>query len=338
MKILALKTFTLGASLLALSASADNAVASCPTAAAGKYADSASSSLLAPGADIGMWVWREEQVTNPQERQALIAFCQKFGITRIFVQVRFDKDGQGYRLSTPEAWSALLSAAHKAGVKVEALDGAGEMGFAENLDDTLARLDALLAFQLKQPADARFSGVHYDIEPYVTTRWKQGDKTQVLLELLDTMTEIRASVQAADPSMTIAHDIPFWYSGRSEFLIEYNGTTKGVDEHIQDMSDFMGIMSYRTHMTGHNSTSDIGKEELDYAGRTDKKVYLSIETVPLDETPQITFHDRDPVLLVEAIRELNAHQQGTPGYGGIFLHCYRTARPMLEQWDASHTE
>ncbi len=296
------------------------------------------SSLLAPGADIGMWVWREEQLVDPAEREHLIQFCQKYGISRIFVQVRFEESETGYQLATPEDWNALLSAATKAGVKVDALDGAGDMGFASNRHDTLQRLEAVLAFQKQQPTDAKFSGVHYDIEPYVTQRWKNEDKQVISTELLDTMVEIKKAVRDAAPSMTIAHDIPFWYSGRDEYLIKYDDSEKYLNEHIQDQSDFLGIMSYRTHMTGRNSTSVIANEELEYAGETGKNVFLSLETVTLKETPSITFQGREPVDFVQAIRELNVHLEGTPGYGGIFLHTYRTVRPMLEQWDETRID
>ena len=91
-------------------------------------------------------------------------------------------------------------------------------------------------------------------------------------------------------------------------------------------------MSYRTHMTGSNSVSAVAQQEVDYAGQTGGLTYLSLETVPLEETPSITFHGKDPAKFAMAIRELNDHMKDQAGYGGIFIHCYRTARPMLEEW------
>ncbi|WP_309385998.1 hypothetical protein [Cerasicoccus frondis] len=287
---------------------------------------------LAPGTDIGMWVWRREYVADAQEQEKLIHFCQQFGISRIFVQVRFDELDGHYSFADADHWDRLLKSANAANIKVEALDGAGYMGFAEYREDTLQRLDAVLEFNENQPSDAKLAGLHYDIEPYVTERWKQGDQQAIASELLETMDQIRSKVKSSDPSLTIAHDIPFWYSGRDALKVNFNGSDKYLDEHIQDLSDFMGIMSYRTHMTGSNSVSAVGQEEIDYASQNGGKVYLSLETVPLEETPNITFHNKSPEQLAIAIQELSAHMEGQPGFGGIFIHCYRTAGPMLEAW------
>ncbi|MBC2592912.1 hypothetical protein H5P28_01435 [Ruficoccus amylovorans] len=316
--------------VVASAASPVTAVATDSTPVGENGVASAGETLIAPGANLGMWVWRAEPLSDPQEREALIAFCRELGISRIFVQVRFDKEAGAYQLSNTEDWVALMAMAREAGISVEALDGAGDMGFAANRADTLARLDAVLAFHAAQPDEAGFSGFHYDIEPYVTKRWKTSDKKQVALELLETMRAIDDKVKAVDPELTITHDIPFWYNGREELAVEFGGSTKFLDEHIQDLSDGIGIMSYRTKMTGGNSVVDISSEELDYARQTGGSVYLSLETVTLDETPSITFHGREGSELIAAVRELNAALAGDPAFAGINLHCYRTLRPMLE--------
>ncbi len=279
-----------------------------------------------------MWVWRKEYVADPGEREKLIQFCQKFGITRIFVQVRYHKTSDGYLFAEAENWNSLLKEANAAGIKVEALDGAGFMGFEEHRSDTINRLNAILVFNQNQPDDAKLSGLHYDIEPYVTERWKEGDRQAIAMELLETMAQIQSTVKASDPSLTVAHDIPFWYSGRDSLKVQFNGKEKFLDEHVQDLSDFIGIMSYRTHMTGSNSVSAISQDEVDYAGQNGGKVYLSLESVPLAETPSITFYNQAPEKLALAIKELSDHMSSEPGFGGIFIHCYRTAGPMLEAW------
>lgn len=294
-------------------------------------ASSASALTLAPGLDVGMWVWHREEVVDPAERARLISFCQTYGITRLFVQVRFDKQNNGYTLATPEAWQALLAAAAKAGVQVEALDGGNAMGFAENRADTLAKLDAVLAFHRAQPASARFAGVHYDIEPYTSARWKAGELQPVMREFLETAVALRAAVRAADPKLTISHDIPAFYDGQDKYLVEFEGARKNLHEHIQDVSDYVGVMSYRTRATGPNSVSAISAAELAHGAKIGQRVYLSLETVPLKETPQITFHGRTPEEYRATIRELQAHLSANPEFGGLLLHQYRTIRTLLEK-------
>ncbi len=300
-------------------------------AAAPKVSATASADRLLPaGADLGMWVWHREEVIDPAARTQLLDFCRKYGVTRLLVQVRFDISDDDVSLANPDAWRALLREASRTGVAIEALDGADTMGFAENRAATLARLNAVLAFHRKQPVSARFAGLHYDIEPYTSGRWKDGDVPAVMQELLETFSVMRSAVRAVDPKLTISHDIPSWFDSQEKYILEFAGVRKPLSEHIQDLSDYIGIMSYRTHVTGHNSASAISAGELAYGTKIGRPVYLSLETVPLKDTPQITFHGRPREEYVAAIRGLHAHLADTPSFGGILLHQYRTIRPILE--------
>jgi hypothetical protein len=281
---------------------------------------------------IGMWVWHVETIVDPQRRSELMYFCRKFGITRIFVQVDFEETPEGFQLANSAAWADTLAMAGQYGVEVEPLDGAGFMGFASQRETTLQKLDAVLAFHAAQPADARFYGVHYDIEPYTTARWRQGDVEAISIELLETLVAIRARVNAVDPNLIITHDIPFWYSGDPKYRVTFNGQTKTLDNHIQDLSDKVGIMSYRTQMAGYNSVTFISHEEMDYARKHGGQVYLCLETVPLEDTPHITFYGREPVEFADAIRDLLEMHEADPAFGGVFLHSYKTAKPLLEAW------
>lgn len=292
--------------------------------------------LIAPGTRIGMWVWQRQYITDPWERVLMLDFCRSHGIECIFVQVHFDKTENGdYVLADRDDWVELITAANALGIRVEALDGGGEMAFADNLDDTVARLKAVLDFHVAQTTEAKFSGIHYDIEPYTTDRWTSGEHKEISVELLKVLTKLRSMVSQADSSLTFSNDIPFWYDGNEDFLVEYNGKKKYLNEHIQDISDFIGIMSYRTKMTGENSISDITSGELAYGAKIGRPVYLSIETVELPETPQITFYGKTAVDVASAIRELSEALRHDSSFGGVFIHEYNSLRLLGEQWDLS---
>lgn len=292
--------------------------------------------LIAPGTKIGMWVWQREYVVDLWERTLMLDFCRSHGIGSIFVQVHFDKTEQDdYVFADPQAWHDLLVMADALGIRVEALDGAGNMAFAVNRADTISRLKAVLDFHVAQPPSARFSGIHYDIEPYTTFRWKSGEHREIAVELLETLSDLRKMVSEADPSLTFANDIPFWYDGDEQFLIEFNGTEKYLNEHIQDISDFIGIMSYRTQMTGGNSTSEITIGELEYGAKIGRPVYLSLEAAELPDTPHISFHGKSAVDVASAVRELGEALKYDSSFGGVFLHDYKSLRLMGEQWDLS---
>ena len=294
------------------------------------------SDLIAPGTQIGVWVWQRKYVTDPWERILMLDFCRSHGIGSIFVQVHFDKTEQDdYVLADRHDWNELLLMADSLGIRVEALDGGGDMASTANHEDTLSRLRAVLDFHVAQPYGAKFSGIHYDIEPYTTYRWKSGEHRELAVELLDVLSELQSLVSKADPSLTFANDIPFWYDGNEDFFIEFNGKKKYLNEHIQDISNYIGIMSYRTKMTGENSITDITKGELAYGAKIDRLVYLSIETIELPDTPQITFYGKSPVDVASAIRELSEALKYDTSFGGVFIHDYSSLRLMGEQWDLS---
>lgn len=285
--------------------------------------------LLAPGTDIGMWVSDREDIATPAERARLLQFCRTYGINRLLVQVPYERRGNGYDLALPEALRVLLADFARAGITIEALDGSAEMAFADNRANTLAMIQAILAFNRAQPDSARFAGIHLDIEPYVSERWKAGDVAAIMHEFLDTAVAIRDAVRASDPRLTVAYDIPSWFD-QAVFELDYAGARKSFNQHIQDLSDYVGIMSYRTRATGPNSAVDISAGELAYGTKIGRPVYLSLETVSLPDTPTITFHGRPAAEYVATIRELAAHRTQDPVRGGILLHYYRTIRPLLE--------
>ena len=88
-------------------------------------------------------------------------------------------------------------------------------------------------------------------------------------------------------------------------------------------------------MTGENSIADITSGELAYAAEIDRLVYLSIETIELPETPQITFYGKSAVDIASAVRELSKALEKDPSFGGVFIHEYEALRQIGEQWDLS---
>lgn len=293
--------------------------------------------LLPPGSDtdIGMWVWHREDIATAPARARLLEFCRDRGIRRLLVQAHYDRAGDGYALAMPEAWSALLADCARDGVVVEALDAGAESVFAEARANTLALIRAILEFNQAQPSSARFVGLHFDFEPYTSDRWRvEGQPPVIAREFVETAQAIRDMIRSIDPGLTIAYDIPFWFD-QEQFAVEFGGARKVLGQHLQDLSDYIGIMSYRTRATGPNSASDICSDELAYGAKINRPVYLSLETVPLPETPSITFHGRPPDEYRTTIRELAAFRAADPARGGILLHYYRTIRALLESEPAA---
>lgn len=282
--------------------------------------------------DLGMWIWRRGQVVNEDERNAMLDFSRKWGVRRLLVQIRFEeKSGGGLEVADQAEWQLLLKAASESGIAVEALDGEASMGLADRRAETLARLDAILAFQASLPEGRKLAGVHYDIEPYLTARWKEGGKQEVARENLETMQMIREKV-TPESGLLLAYDIPAFYDRHADALtFEFNGATKNFHEHIQDLSDYIGVMSYRRSATGPNSILDISDAELAYGAKIGRKVYPSIETGQLKDEAAISFYGQPTEQFVDTLRKVQEAGAKSPAFGGVFLHHYEGVRALMEK-------
>ncbi len=301
----------------------------------------------------GLWVWKPKFITDADERRELLAFCQRQGFNRLLVQVPW-KPGTSQvvhsppsrrdeptdaathpEIACPAELAQLIADAAKQHVIVEALDGTPYMGDRANWPATLATVDALLAFNRTLPADARFAGIHWDIEPYVRPDWKaQATRGPIEADYLQMLTEARRKLRDAGSDLTLSVDIPMWYDNKTapddNCIVTFNGQTKNFHEHIQDLTDYVGIMSYRQHALGKNSAAEHVANELAYAERIGKFVCPAFETVPLTDTPQITFFGQSAQMLQAQRHALEGALGDRPGFGGMFVHCYPAVVAVLE--------
>tara|TARA_R110002111_G_scaffold134685_2_gene200736 strand:- start:1411 stop:2427 length:1017 start_codon:yes stop_codon:yes gene_type:complete len=277
----------------------------------------------------GMWVWREAWINTDQAQDKLLDFCERHGFNRLFVQIHNDKQAKTYIIKYPKELARLVAEAGERGILIEALDGDHDMALAARQDDTLARLDALIDLNQSMPVGKRFVGIHYDIEPYVGEPWKAGQASRdvVMHDLLTFYVKARQKLNDRGSQMTLACDIPMWYDAKTaeddHCIVSFNGETKNLHEHIQDLCDYIGIMSYRQHVVGSNSVSEHIANELAYARSINKTICASLETIELEDTPQITFFGKTPNEFWEQLKLLNQEHKDDPAYAGVLVHCYR---------------
>lgn len=287
----------------------------------------------------GLWVWRFEWMSTPEAREELLSFCESHGYNLILMQVHLDKKAQPMTFRDPDAMRALVVDAAQRGIKVEALDGAKDMALEENWPTTLAILDTVLAFNATLPDDAKLAGIHYDIEPYILPAWKQGGETRmkIMQDLLAFYTQARTRLDEAGPGMTLSSDIPFWYDNKIDegdsCVLEFNGQTKNLHQHIQDLCDYVGIMSYRRSATGSNSVTHVVQAELDYAEQIGKFITPALETIELKDVPQITFYGQPAEQFWATHAEVIDTLKDRPGFGGMLTHCYRGMRDLTAAAD-----
>jgi sulfur relay (sulfurtransferase) DsrC/TusE family protein len=306
----------------------------------------------------GLWVWKSKLITDLAEQDKMLDFCDRHGFNRLLVQIPWKSGsaqivhpGPGQEpvagtalhpeIACPTELARLISEAGKRHIAVEALDGDPYMGDQIHWSETLATVDSLLAFNSTLPVDARLAGIHWDIEPYVRSDWKvQATRPPIEIQYLQLLTQAKQKLHDAGSKMTLAVDIPMWYDNKTSpddnCIVAFNGVTKNFHQHIQDITDYVGIMSYRQHALGKNSAFEQVANELAYAEKIGKFVCPAFDTIELKDTPHITFFGKSADDLQTERRKLEDALKGRPGFGGMFIHNYPSVAVILEPAEAAH--
>jgi hypothetical protein len=276
---------------------------------------------------IGMWVWSSSSFLTPEARQQLIQFCVEHRITHLDVHVKMTHDSLKPVLKDAEAFKDLIALAGQHNITIAALRGHPKMFFSENHERTLRELRAIVAFSETLPQDTLFKGIKYDVEPYCTKEWKAGRTPlyPMMHDYLSLLRKARAVVEEEAPHLWLAADTPFWWD-KDRFALEFEGKTKQFNEHVQDLTDYITIMSYRR---SSRKVLDCVEEERRYARRIRKVIFPSLETVQLKQDPHVSFWDVPNEEFWKVVPELLRAAKRDAAIGGIMIHCYRSLLEKL---------
>jgi hypothetical protein len=280
------------------------------------------SSNAGPAKGLGMWVWDSSAFSTPEARQQLIDFCVKYRIRHLDVQVKMSRDSDPSILRDAEALKDLILMAGQCHITTAALRGHPKMFFSKNHERTLRELRAIIAFNETLPGEAQFKGIKYDVEPYCAKDWKAEGTTLegAMRDYLTFLLKARSVLRKEAPRLWLAADVPFWWD-KDEFVLEFEGKRKRYNEHVQDLTDFIVIMSYRR--SAREVLSSV-EGERKYAKGICKLIYPSLETIKLEQDPHISFWGLPSEELWKVVPQLMEAAEGDPTIGGVMIHCYRS--------------
>ncbi|MDF1657611.1 MAG: hypothetical protein P1U58_08355 [Verrucomicrobiales bacterium] len=204
----------------------------------------------ASATDLGIWSWSQANFATPEARDKMLSFCVAEGISHIDQHVSITRTEEGYRLRNADALKQLLIASDAEDISINALRGERNMFFQENHDRAYAQLEAILAFNRDLPEGSRLAGIKYDVEPYLTDEWRAGEESRekIIRDYLSFLTQAKKLITEAGSDLDLCVDIPFWWD-KPEFASSLNGEEKLLIHHIIDLTDWIGIMSYRREAT-----------------------------------------------------------------------------------------
>jgi len=280
-----------------------------------------------PTDGLGMWVWSHSPFSTQDSRRKLVKFCNDHDIIHLDVHVKMSSNGKNPTLKDANAFKELILLAGKHQITTAVLRGDPRMFFAEKHQETLRELQAIIDFSTSLPDGALFKGIKYDVEPYLTKEWKEKGTTRetVMRDYLVFLRKARLVLQDRAPLLWLAVDTPFWWDN-DEFILEFEGSRKRFSEHVQDLTDFIAIMSYRRSPQGVLACVD---GERRYAKRIKKAIFPSLETIKLKKDPHLSFWDVPPEEFWKVVPQLLEAAKADPAIGGVMLHCYRS---LLEKF------
>jgi hypothetical protein len=280
-----------------------------------------------PTDGLGMWVWSNSAFSTQHSRQRLVNFCVNHGIIHLDVHVKMSSKGKTPILRDADAFKDLIRLAGQHQITTAALRGDPRMFFAEKHPQTLHELQAIIDFSTTLPGDALFQGIKYDVEPYLTKEWRGKGTTRetVMRDYLVFLRKARLVLKDRAARLWLAVDTPFWWDN-DEFMLEFEMNRKRFSEHVQDLTDFIAIMSYRRSPQGVLACID---GERRYAQRIHKVIFPSLETIRLKQDSSLSFWDFPPQEFWKVVPQLLEAAKRDPAIGGLMLHCYRS---LLEKF------
>jgi outer membrane protein TolC len=147
----------------------------------------------------GLWVWKTRDLLRERgAAEALRAFCGKRDLTEVYLSVPEE-------VLADERLAQLVSTLRGAGLRVEALIGDATWYLPHLRAPLLKRIDDVAQYNASHP-EARFTGIHLDVEPHQLPENKGRPDLPYLPELVDMLAEGRdAAVRAG---LTLAADVP----------------------------------------------------------------------------------------------------------------------------------
>ena len=294
----------------------------------------------------GMWVWRFESWSLPPERERLLAFCSQEKIDRLLVQVHYKLNPQTNvpeSVLAPEELGDLIQKANAAGISVEALEGDPEWSHRSGQATFWPKLEAILIWNEQQPRNRRFTGLHLDVEPYLLKEFKSDRKPELMREYLGFLEQVRQRMRQQVPEWTLAADIPFWYDSNPETdlehcVVEFNGKKKYLNCHVQDICDYVGVLTYRQKALGENAIVPLCEGELSYAEQLGKKIFACVEMSPAkgEDPPTISFYGTPLSWFRSQLDLVYKTLENRPGFAGVLIHHYQTYRDFLESSPEEH--
>ncbi|WP_394830193.1 Ig-like domain-containing protein [Pendulispora rubella] len=285
--------------------------------------------------DRAMWVWEGaaySMIHNPGSRRALESLAASGKVKTIYFSVdRYSGEDmlEDFRPRVRE----FVSWAHTAGLDVYALIISAARpfclgAFTPYQGYALSEYEKVLNYDLSSNPRERFDGLNIDLEPYTCNVYD----TPTQLQWLTVLSRLIQRRDAAGSGHAFGPAIPFWLDGAS---LTWKGQEKTLDQHMQDLNDYVTVMAYRDSAEGMYIT---GQEEIAYAEKIGKpkSVSLALETIAISSSDAdpwwISYSHMGRAYMESELTKLYATANPKPGFGGVVMHHFDSLLELPSDW------
>ncbi|MFE5323891.1 Ig-like domain-containing protein [Paenibacillus sp. NPDC056579] len=306
-----------------------------------------------PSQDRAIWIWESEAyklLLNPGSRLVLDSFAkdtatfQSDPVTTLYLAVG-PMAGMDIMEDDPDKVRDFLAWAHSLGYQVQACIAGGTtppyMGAYEAYHERAVReMERIINFNIaSSETSKRFDGVNVDIEPYIAPDFKT-NYPSLQLQYLDGLQKMIERRDASGIYLPFGPAIPKWFDSSPQAQsVSWNGQTKWLSEHVQDISDYIAIMDYRDTADGGAGIITGAQGEIDYADRIGKprSVVVAVESLDIansGDPETITFREEGRAAMETELDKTYAAFQGKASFAGIAMHHYDSLRTLPSYWGA----
>lgn len=258
----------------------------------------------------GTWIWDSNIIKQDQDK--IISFAKTKGMTSIYLQVDKDID--------PAIYEDFIRKTKSEGIQVEALEGRPEWAYRSKQEDIQKFIAWVKAYNSSVGPEARFAGLHFDIEPYGLSEWTK-DKKAILESWMDNMRLIEKETKGSD--LKIAIDVPYWLN-----TVNVPGKNYSMSAWMLEKFDCLVIMNYRNHALGSNGIVENAQTMLREASTLKKKVVIAVETLKSKEGPRVSFYSMSNEVMEKELQSAHNQLAHYASYAGFAIHDFKSWQDM----------
>jgi len=242
--------------------------------------------------------------THPEE---LLAFSEQNGVTHIYLYI--DRKNVA-----PEEYSRFIQEASKREIQVEALGGDPSWGLKEKRQYLQEFIEWVASYNTSVDEDARFRGIHLDIEPYLLPAWET-DQERVVEEWLSNM-EFAVNQARWLGGYHVSADVPFWIHQIGVPGYENNDAGRWMLQRF----DTLVLMDYRDRAAGSNGIISNGIDMVAEASSLNTSVVIGVEMAPSSESGATTFYEEGTEVMERELDMTRRYFEPYSGFQGVAVH------------------